>query len=54
MSRMVKYRCKNCGERFEKELLDEREIEQARRERQPLDAIRCPKCKRTDVREGWE
>lgn len=54
MSRTVKYRCINCGERFKTEVLTEREIDAAKRENQPLGPIRCPKCGRSDYREGWE
>ena len=54
MSNMVRYRCNNCGHRFEIEVLNEREVEKAKRENRPLQRISCPKCGRTDYREGWE
>lgn len=54
MTIKVRYRCNNCGHRFEAEILDEREKEEARRKNQPTYKIQCPTCKRTDVRQGWE
>jgi DNA-directed RNA polymerase subunit RPC12/RpoP len=56
MSEMKRYRCNNCGHRFEVEVLSMDERREAEREGRPLSAIRCPQpnCGRTDVRPGWE
>ena len=54
MTRKVRYRCRNCGYRFEAEILDDREREEAERTNQQVYAVQCPKCYRSDVREGWE
>lgn len=49
-----RYRCKNCGHRFEVSILTDDERREAERERRPLYAIGCPMCRRQDVRPGWE
>ena len=54
MTEKVRFRCNNCGCRFEEEILDEEEKREARREDQPTYAVQCPECKRTDVRRGWD
>ena len=56
MPETVRYRCRNCGERFEKEVLTEDEKRAAIREGRPLSNIRCPNpdCDREDVRRGWD
>jgi rubredoxin len=54
MTRLVRFRCKNCGHRFEAEVLDENEKREARRVRRQTYLIHCPKCYRTDIRDGWE
>ena len=54
MTDMIRFRCNNCGHRFETEVLNERERLEARRHNQPTSAVRCPECKRTDIRRGWE
>ncbi len=54
MTEFVRFRCNNCGHRFEKEVLDEDEQREARRDNRPTSALRCPKCRRADVRRGWE
>lgn len=51
---VVRFRCINCGERFEEKVLDNAEQEDARRNSEPTYEIQCPKCNRTDVRRGWE
>lgn len=48
-----RYRCQNCGHRFEVDVLTEQEKEQAKRREQRLYPIACPECKRQAVREGW-
>lgn len=54
MTERVRYRCRNCGHRFEAEVLDERERREARSREIPTSPIQCPECHRTDVRRGWE
>lgn len=50
-----KFRCLNCGARFE---LDYYTPEEQREERRRRDVhfgqASCPECKRIDYREGWE
>ncbi len=54
MSERRRYRCNNCGERFERDVLSPEEAEEALRRNEPTFPINCPACRRTDVREGWE
>ena len=54
MNDVVRFRCNNCGHRFETEVLSERERLEARRRNQPTSTVQCPRCKRTDIRRGWE
>jgi len=54
MSETKRFRCLNCGKRFETEVLSAREVEEARRERRLTSAIHCPVCNRTNIRDGWE
>lgn len=54
MTDAVRFRCNNCGHRFEAEVLTEEEKREARRDDQPVSAVRCPVCRRTDIRRGWE
>jgi len=49
-----RYRCTNCGHRFNCEVLTKEEAEQYKREDRPVGRIHCPKCNRTEVRDGWE
>lgn len=49
-----RYRCLNCGNRFEVNVLSRDEVTEAERRRQPLSSITCPECRRTDVRLGWD
>jgi DNA-directed RNA polymerase subunit RPC12/RpoP len=49
----IRYRCGNCGERFEVEVLTPDEVREARRRDQPTRDVQCPKCRRTDVEKGW-
>ena len=53
MTRRARFRCRNCGHRFEIDVLDEDEQRQAQRKGLPTSPIHCTKCKRTDVRDGW-
>ena len=41
-----KFRCRNCGERFDKEVFEKGEAE---RKQLPSGPVHCPKCNRTDV-----
>lgn len=54
MTDRVRFRCNNCGHRFEVEVLDESERHKARQEHQPISTVNCPQCHRTDIRRGWE
>lgn len=54
MTTRVRFRCLNCGNRFEEEVLDEDEKREARRRDQPTYPIHCPDCQRTEIRRGWE
>jgi len=54
MSDTVRFRCNNCGRRFEAEVLTEDEKRRAAQERRPTSAVQCPDCNRTDIRRGWE
>ena len=53
MTQKRRYRCRNCGNRFELEILTEEEKREAQRKLQPVYPIACPNCKRRDVCEGW-
>lgn len=50
----IRYRCLNCGERFEAEVLTEEEKLEHRRLNRPTGQVQCPKCNRLDIRRGWE
>lgn len=54
MPTKVPYRCLNCGERFEAEILSEEEKREYQRVSRPMGQVHCPKCNRLDVRKGWE
>ncbi len=54
MPEVRKFRCNNCGHRFDHRAATEDEREEARRQDRQLVSIHCPKCKRTDIRQGWE
>ena len=54
MPENARFRCNNCGHRFEKEILNEEEAKEERRKGRPVYAIQCPKCQRTDIRDCWE
>ncbi len=44
MTEKARYQCKDCGDRFEVQILTEREQRQAQQDQRPVAAIRCPKC----------
>lgn len=50
----VRYRCNNCGHRFEIDVLTSEERREAERRNERVYAIGCPKCGRQDLRKGWE
>lgn len=50
VTKVAKYQCRRCGERFEVAILTEREKRDAERERKPIFAIQCPKCHSQDVK----
>jgi len=54
MSETVRFRCNNCGHRFDAEVLTDDEKRQARLKNRPTSAVHCPQCNRTDIRRGWE
>ena len=49
----VRYRCRNCGERFEATVLTAEEVREAERRRDSVEAVYCPRCHRTDIEKGW-
>lgn len=53
MPMAARYRCRNCGERFEASVLTAEEVHEAERRRERLGAVHCPKCNRTDIEKGW-
>ena len=50
MTEFVRFRCNNCGHRFETEVLSEDERRAARQRNQSTSQVYCPQCKRTDIR----
>ena len=54
MPEIIRYRCLNCGHRFEEETLTREEDRELRRDGKRTYPIHCPRCNRTDCRRGWE
>lgn len=54
MPEIKRFRCNNCGERFQTEVLTKDETLEAERKNQPVYSLQCPACNRTDIRNGWE
>jgi len=54
MSERRRFRCLNCGHRFEADVLTADEKREARRRGRPTQPIACPECNHTDIRGGWE
>lgn len=52
MPQLRKFRCRNCGERFQVEVLNPAEQRRSQNEGRPASAVACPKCGRTDIRPG--
>jgi DNA-directed RNA polymerase subunit RPC12/RpoP len=50
MTETVRYTCERCGDRFEVQVLTERERRKASEERRPVYAIQCPRCGSRNVR----
>jgi DNA-directed RNA polymerase subunit RPC12/RpoP len=50
----TRYRCLTCGERFEADVLTKEEARERDRDNRPRYPIACPKCRRADVRPGWD
>ena len=50
----MRYRCLNCGERFETSILTADEVRDAKRMDQPLGQVHCPRCNRLEIRKGWD
>lgn len=53
MTEGKRFRCLNCGHRFEMNVLSEEERKEAKRKDEPFYPVACPSCRRTDVRGGW-
>jgi transposase-like protein len=45
MAKQARFRCKDCGERFEEVVLDDKDQREAIRERRPTRPIHCPRCR---------
>lgn len=54
MPERARFRCNNCGHRFETAVLSKNEQREARRDNRPTKAVHCPECRRTDIRMGWD
>ena len=54
MPTMKRFRCNNCGYRFENKWYPLEERPQAEREGVRFSRLHCPECNRTDIRDGWE
>jgi len=53
MAYAKRYRCRNCGERFETKVLTAEEVREMRRRGEPTSNVHCPACHRTDLADGW-
>lgn len=53
-----RYRCLNCGKKWEKNILTADEVREAQRKGQPVypvpSPLHCPECGRNTVQEGWD
>jgi DNA-directed RNA polymerase subunit RPC12/RpoP len=54
MTERIKYRCNNCGHRFEAETLTVEEKRRANEDNRDTYPIACPECLRANVRRGWD
>lgn len=54
MPELARFRCLNCGKRFEAEVLTQEEQEEYRRRGLRSGNIQCPECRRNSVRRGWD
>ena len=50
MTEKVKYVCNNCQYEFDMDVMTEREIEDARQDRRPLQQIVWPRCRQANLR----
>lgn len=50
MPEVVRYKCQQCGERFEAQVLTDRERREARERQRQVYAIQCPRCGSREVR----
>ncbi|EJC85306.1 hypothetical protein Rleg4DRAFT_7707 [Rhizobium leguminosarum bv. trifolii WSM2297] len=53
MPEVKRFQCLNCGHRFEIDVLAPDEKKEAKRKDESVYPVACPKCRRTDVRDGW-
>lgn len=49
MTERVVYQCKQCGHRFETQVLTEREKREAKKENRPVFVVQCPRCEGRDI-----
>ena len=49
-----RYRCLNCGNRFEMKVFTDDELREAKRRNQPVYPIHCPEFGRNAIQEGWD
>lgn len=45
MAKKVRFRCRDCGERFEEVVLGEEDQREAARDRRPTRPVHCPRCR---------
>jgi transposase-like protein len=45
MVKKARFRCKDCGERFEEVVLGEEDQREAVRDRRPTRPVHCPRCR---------
>jgi DNA-directed RNA polymerase subunit RPC12/RpoP len=50
MTERVVYQCRQCGNRFEAQVLNERETREAKKDNRPVYAVQCPHCGSRDIR----
>ena len=54
MTDVVRFQCNDCGHRFKAEILSEGERHEAQQRNRPTSPVYCPKCRRGNIRRGWE
>jgi transposase-like protein len=45
MTKLIRYKCKNCGNQFEAAVFTEREVQDAIKEKRPHFPVCCPTCR---------